>query len=172
MERATRALELCSIARALDRVVSECRWHNAHQSWTERSARLRLRAAEPAVQFSGRHHAVVVHAISLAVAFLLLTNSARRTGRIGPEESQLQRAGPVAFAGSAALPVVPGHISTGDRSTRWNQPMDPERIGAISPPEPHARAFRRRIGRFRSSRRVNAACRRDEEKLILGAIRA
>jgi len=108
--------------------------------------RLRLPAAEPAgCKFSGRHTAVVVHAISLAVAFLLLTILHVVLGELVPKSLSLQRAGPVALLVARPFQWYLGIFRTGDRSTRWNQPMDPERIGAIPPPEPHTRAFRRRI---------------------------
>ena len=89
----------------------------------------------------GPHAVILIHAVSLAIAFLLLTILHVVLGELVPKSISLQRAGPRGLAGGAALPVVSGRISAGDRSARRGEPVDSERIGAVRPAESYARAF-------------------------------
>ncbi len=93
----------------------------------------------------GRHTVVLVHAISLAVAFLLLTILHVVLGELVPKSISLQRAGVVALLVARPfqwyLDVFNPAISLLDGTSRWIL----ERAGVFRRAQPHASALSRGI---------------------------
>jgi len=120
--------------------------------------------------FPGRHTAVVVHAISLAVAFLLLTILHVVLGELVPKSLSLQRAGPVALLVARPfqwyLGIFRPAIDLLDGTSRWIL----SGLG-LSRRQSHtlvhsAEELQIQIQQARERGLIGA----DEEKLILGAI--
>ena len=71
----------------------------------------------------GKHTAVLVHGISLGIAFIFLTTLHVVLGELVPKSMSLQRAERVALLVAPPFQWYLGTVPSGDQPARWRQPM-------------------------------------------------